>query len=246
MWISGSRVFKSCAARKRFPAVELPSNIQRVGVPIRRGGAPEDCAARRALFRFQMSIQQTSRLSDWTSRLVCTQRPRRAEAFSRHRASVDRPTRRRADSEGRRARRLCRAEGAFSVSNAHIANESALRLDEPARLYSETAPRGSAFPPSSFRRTSNASACRFGGAACPEIVPRGGRFFGFKCPYSKRVGSPVGRAGSSVLRDRAARKRFPAIELPSIVQRVGVPIRRGGVPGDCAARRALFRFQMPI
>ena len=99
MWISGSRVFKSCAARKRFPAIELPSIVQRVGVPIRRGGAPGDCAARRV-------------------------------------------------------------------------------------------------------------------------------FFGFKYPYSKRVGSPVGRAGSSVLRDRAARKRFPAVELPSIVQRVGVPVRR--------------------
>ena len=119
MWISGSSVLRDRAARKRFPAVELPSNIQRVGVPIRRGGAPGNCAARRV-------------------------------------------------------------------------------------------------------------------------------FFGFKYPYSKRVGSPVGRAGSSVLRDRAARKRFPAIELPSIVQRVGVPIRRGGVPGDCAARRALFRFQISI
>ena len=109
-------------------------------------------------------------------RLARIQKLRRAEAFSRRRASVEHPTRRRADSEGRRARRLCRAEGAFSVSNIHIANESALRLDEPARLYSETAPRGSVFPPSSFRRTSNASACRFGGAACPEIVPRGGCF----------------------------------------------------------------------
>ena len=179
MWISGSRVFKSCAARKRFPAVELPSNIQRVGVPIRRATRtrPEivphggrfpvsnvhtanesalrldeparlysETAPRGSVFppssfrrtsnasacrfggrrvrvrrscrtegasRFQMSIQQTSRLSGWTSRLVCTQRLRRAEAFSRYRASVDRPTRRRSDSEGRRARRLCRAEGVF-------------------------------------------------------------------------------------------------------------------------------------
>ena len=115
-------------------------------------------------------------------RLVCTQRPRRAEAFSRHRASVEHPTRRRADSEG----------------------------------------------------------CAPGNCAARRV------FFGFKYPYSKRVGSPVGRAGSSVLRDCAARKRFPAVELPSIIQRVGVPIRRGGAPGDCAARRALFRFQISI
>ena len=108
--------------------------------PTRRRADSEGRRARRlcraeGVFRFQMPIQQTSRLSGWTSRLVCTQRPRRAEAFSRRRASVDRPTRRRADSEGRRARRLCRAEGVFSVSNIHIANESALRFGGSTRLF---------------------------------------------------------------------------------------------------------------
>ena len=135
MWISGSRVFKSCAARKRFPAVELPSIIQRVGVPIRRGCAPGDCAARRVFFGFK-----------------CPYSKRAGSPVGRAGSSVlrDRAARKRfpaielpsivqrvgvAIRRGRRARRLCRAEGAFSVSNAHIANESALRFGGSTRLF---------------------------------------------------------------------------------------------------------------
>lgn len=78
------RAFRDCAAQKRLPE---PARIQ------------SSCRAEGAS-RFQMSIQQTSRLSGLEGRLVCTQSPRRAEAFSRHRASVDHPARRRSDSEG--------------------------------------------------------------------------------------------------------------------------------------------------
>ena len=244
MWISGSRVFKSCAARKRFPAIELPSIVQRVGVPIRRGGAPGDCAARRALFGFKYPY----------SKRVGSPVGRAGSSVLRDRAARKRFPAVELPSIIQRVGVPIRRGGAPGDCAARRALFG-FKYPYSKRVGSPVGRAGSSV------LRDRAARKRFPAVELPSIVQRVGvpirrggapgdcaarrALFGFKYPYSKRVGSPVGRAGSSVLRDRAARKRFPAIELPSNIQRVGVPIRRGGAPGDCAARRALFGFKYP-
>ena len=181
MWISGSRVFKSCAARKRFPAIELPSIVQRVGVPIRRGGAPEDCAARRALPGFKYPY----------SKRVGSPVGRAGSSVLRDRAARKRFP---------------------AIELPSIVQRVCVPIRRATRTRPEIVPRGDVFLPSSFRRSSSASAFRFGGAARPrpEIVPRGGAFppSSFR-RLSQRVGVPIRRAARTRPEIVSRGGRFP-------------------------------------